>query len=167
MVISSTKIEEVHKRQNNGKVVVGNQAKQRAIDQGRRKITRGTKEDVMRFAEVDDGDQELDFEEFLAMMPRLIRKTHSTEEIRVWFDSADVDGSGLLSINEYFKWTLAMNATQHGSDALVVRASPRLSSLLLPRNMPRFGHMHAGGLREVRQRWNWIPRQQRMGIRMR
>ena len=128
MVLSSVQVEEGHHRRSE-KIV---DREKREIDAGRGKITRGTKADVMRFAEVDDGDQELDFEEFLAMMPRKLREVHPTEEIRVWFDSADDDGNGMLSINEYFKWTLGMNAAQHGSESLVVRVRARLASLLTP-----------------------------------
>ena len=54
-----------------------------------------TREQATRFAEFDqDGNQQLDFEEFLAMQPRKIRETHSAAEIRTWFESADLDGDG-------------------------------------------------------------------------
>ena len=46
------------------------------------------------------GDAKLDFEEFYAMQPRSIREAHSQEDVRAWFESADLDGNGVLSVNE-------------------------------------------------------------------
>ena len=47
---------------------------------------------------------QLDFEEFVAVQPSRIRETHSEKEMRSWFDMADENGNGTLSINEFFKW---------------------------------------------------------------
>ena len=41
-----------------------------------------------------DGNQLLDFDEFLALQPAEVRDKHSVESIREWFDTADADGSG-------------------------------------------------------------------------
>lgn len=53
-----------------------------------------------------DGNNALDWDEFLEMQPTRIRETHSEAEIREWFEMADVDGNGSVSINEFFIWTL-------------------------------------------------------------
>ena len=75
--------------------------------------------DAKRFAEYDlDGNQSLDFEEFLAMMPMRMRSTHSAEQIRQWFNLADTSGDGLISINEFFAWSLSNAALKHGVNAL-------------------------------------------------
>lgn len=99
-----------------------------------------------RFSEVDgDGDQKLDFEEFfalqrmrlgrrrithishetshlLALDPRAaaaaIRNNHTAEEIRQWFDEADGNGDGVLSVNEFFVWALNSASASQGAKAL-------------------------------------------------
>ena len=72
-----------------------------------------------RFADADeDGDQLLDFDEFSAMMPDKLRSMFTTEEIRGWFDAADADNSGKLSISEYFLWTLHNAHEIYGEDAI-------------------------------------------------
>ena len=74
--------------------------------------------DALRFAEADEnGDNDLDFGEFLKMQPRCVREEHSDTEIREWFDSADTNKSGTVSINEFFTWTLQMHALT-GMDAV-------------------------------------------------
>lgn len=65
------------------------------------------KRDSLRFAEADkDGNNVLDWNEFLEMQPMSIRLQHSEKDIYEWFKSADVDGSGTVSINEFFMYTL-------------------------------------------------------------
>ena len=79
-----------------------------------------TKEAAMRFSEFDtNGDQELDFEEFYAMQPQRLREQFSVEEIRKWFDAADADHNNVLSINEFFLWTIS--SVRH---AKLTRARP-------------------------------------------
>lgn len=75
--------------------------------------------DAKRFAEYDaDGNQALDFEEFLAMMPDRVRSNHSSEEIQQWFKMADTSGDGTISVNEFFVWSLSNAAIKHGGTAL-------------------------------------------------
>lgn len=65
----------------------------------RRNFQQSTSTDMALFAVHDvDGNQELDFEEFLALQPARILKNFSVDEIRMWFDTADLDGSGSLCI---------------------------------------------------------------------
>ena len=52
----------------------------------------------------------LTFDEFLSMQPKTVRQEHSEEEVRAWFDAVDLDGSGTLSVNEFFLWTLQKEA---------------------------------------------------------
>jgi len=71
------------------------------------------------FAENDvDGDQHLDYEEFLAMLPESIRSSCTPHQIRSWFNTVDADQSGAISINEFFMWTMANSAAMHGATAL-------------------------------------------------
>lgn len=70
-------------------------------------VSRSTRFQAMSFAEVDtNGDQKLSFEEFYCMLPRQLVDRFSTDLIREWFDQADDDGSGYLSIDEFFKWSI-------------------------------------------------------------
>ena len=72
--------------------------------------------DAMRFAQADSsGDNCLDWEEFLGMQPSGVRKMHGDDQIREWFEAADEDGDGTVSINEFFTWTLHRQ-TVGGSD---------------------------------------------------
>lgn len=48
-----------------------------------------------------DQSQSLDFDEFLAMQPPEVRYSESVETIKGWFDAADLDGDGVLSVNEF------------------------------------------------------------------
>ena len=76
--------------------------------------------DAMRFYEADakgNSDHKLDFKEFLVMRPPAIKKSHTEAEIRGWFDAADTDGDGAVSINEFFVWTLQKEAL-NGMDGL-------------------------------------------------
>ena len=65
----------------------------------------------LRYAEADvDGDSELTFEEFVAMQPLRVREAHSEQDMRGWFESADTDHNGTVSINEFFMWTMKMHS---------------------------------------------------------
>lgn len=67
--------------------------------------------DSIRFAEADvDGNNALTFEEFMNMQPRCVLGAHSEHEIRNWFNSADTNKNGTVSINEFFMWTLQRHA---------------------------------------------------------
>ena len=82
-------------------------------------LTTKTKQDLTRFAEFDtDGNQQLDFEEFLAFQPARVLETHPREQIREWFDRADTNGNGSLCINEFFLWTLENASSLFGTRAL-------------------------------------------------
>ena len=64
------------------------------------------------------GNQKLDFEEFLAMQPRRVREAYSSDSIEKWFQAADTNGDGTLSINEFFRWSLTNSAKKYGAEAL-------------------------------------------------
>lgn len=142
-----------------------------ATERDRSMITReAMRHDAHLFAEFDlDSSASLDFDEFLAMQPALVRLHFTTEQIRQNFDLADLDGNGcehpadalaltvhestwsnrpasvclwlvrarthacqsnvptrvrlptrrsVLSINEYFKWSLSNASRQYGTEAL-------------------------------------------------
>ena len=70
----------------------------------------------LSFAEADaDENNELDFEEFINVLPPQTTKWHSRTEIREWFKIADVDGDGVLSLTEYFVWSLNFASRKSGS----------------------------------------------------
>ena len=71
------------------------ESERRANNELRRKLTMDTVgDDAMEYDL--DGNQLLDFEEFLAMQPVKVRQTYSADEIKEWFNAADTDGNGLV-----------------------------------------------------------------------
>ena len=60
-------------------------------------------------------DCDLDFDEFLKMLPQHTVESHSKSEIRTWFNAADTDHSGKLSVSEFFVWSLSSSARKTGS----------------------------------------------------
>ena len=80
--------------------------------------------DALRFAEADiDGNNVLDWDEFLSMQPARVRETHSVEEIRSWFEAADLGGNNGVTINDVSRShlslapTLPRSSTQAGPQA--------------------------------------------------
>ena len=69
-------------------------------------------------AALDEGALRLDFEDWFAKLPKRIRDGHSVKEIRQWFDSADDNGDGVLSVDEFFSFTLSNAAIKHGATSL-------------------------------------------------
>ena len=61
----------------------------------------------------------LDFEEFVAMQPMRIRELHTRDTLREWYEAADEDHSGKLTINEFFSWSL--NSSQVGGASVLER----------------------------------------------
>ena len=84
-----------------------------------RQTTDSAKLDAYRFAEFDaDGDKKLDFEEFLAFLPKRIRDVYTPRDIRAWFDAADTNGDGTLSTNEFFRFSLSSSALRWGANPI-------------------------------------------------
>ena len=54
-------------------------------------------------------------DEFLKMLPQHTVESHSKSEIRTWFNAADTDHSGKLSVSEFFVWSLSSSARKTGS----------------------------------------------------
>lgn len=80
-----------------------------------KKASHNTRQDAVRFAEADiDCDGKLDYAEFLSMHPAIIREGHTEDEIRAWFEAADADGNGTISINEWFVYSLSRESTRSG-----------------------------------------------------
>lgn len=84
-----------------------------------RQIAASTMNDAQAFAEFDaNGDQKLDFDEFYSMQPNAVRDLYPVELFREWFDLADADGNGTLTVNEFFAWSIANAGMSHGGKAL-------------------------------------------------
>ena len=68
------------------------------------------------FFEADvDGNTRLSFEEFASVVPPEHRPFMTDAMLRELFDSADSDGSGDISMDEFFIWTLGIVEHQTGS----------------------------------------------------
>jgi Ca2+-binding EF-hand superfamily protein len=52
------------------------------------------------------------------MQPSIFREQHGPVQIRKWFDAADRDHSGRLSIDEFFRWTVGNAVFKHGAGSL-------------------------------------------------
>ena len=77
---------------------------------------------AQQFMEADqDGDQRLDFEEWMGMLPKATKQGRSVEQLRQIFSVADLDGDGTLSLDEYV--ALALVFTHHMRSILPLRAS--------------------------------------------
>ena len=82
------------------------------------KLALSLQRDALRFAEADaDGNMDLSFEEFVNMQPHKVRETHGEAVLREWFDAADTDHSGTVSINEFLIWSLAKEQARSGDDS--------------------------------------------------
>ena len=67
---------------------------------------------AIAFLQADtDGDQQLDFDEFKTVMPKHLQGTD--DEIWQIFKMADADGSGAITQDEFFFWSIQV-ATDHG-----------------------------------------------------
>ena len=100
-------------------MVVGGEAAKLAKNREDKAMQEATAEAMMRFAEFDtDGDMKLDWDEFLALQTKAIRQKYSEDEIRSWFDVADADGNGSLSISEWFVWTMDHMSEKFGEDCI-------------------------------------------------
>ena len=65
-----------------------------------------------------DCDGCLDLEEFISMVPGPMRHEFSSEELGLWFAQADRDGNGILTVDEYFLWSLTNAMASFGANAL-------------------------------------------------
>ena len=84
-----------------------------------RSFRRDTGTTGRRFAEYDtDGNMELDFDEFYAMLPVSLRDEWAAADVRTWFDAADLDGNDTLSLHEFWLWSISSAAQHHGASTL-------------------------------------------------
>lgn len=87
-------------------------------DEGAHELISEVGADAARFAEHDrDGDAELDFDEFLAVQTESVRRKHSTEEIRQWFDLARGERE-TISVDAFFTFSLSKASLRAGASSL-------------------------------------------------
>jgi Ca2+-binding EF-hand superfamily protein len=68
------------------------------------------------FQEADvNEDHELDWDEFYDALPSHVKQSHSQETIRSWFDTADLDMNGKVSLGEFVQWSLTAASLVTGS----------------------------------------------------
>lgn len=73
---------------------------------------------ALAFQEADvDGDQKLEFDEWVSMLPATMRERRTVDQLRQIFNVADLDGDGTISLDEFFLWTLSLAAMQGGTSA--------------------------------------------------
>ena len=61
------------------------------------------------FFEADvNGNEQLDFDEFAQAVPAELKASMSIDQITELFRSADTDGSGSISMDEFFLWTMSV-----------------------------------------------------------
>jgi len=64
--------------------------------------------DMRQFMAADkDGNQFLDYDEFVAMQPDDV-KAKLGDDMKTWFEMADEDGNGVLDMNEFFQLNTLM-----------------------------------------------------------
>ena len=68
-------------------------------------------------ADIND-DQELDLDEFTNALPEAVRSKHNTETIKKWFDSADEDKNGMVSLYEFVQWSMQAASLATGKSAV-------------------------------------------------
>ena len=54
-----------------------------------------------------NGDEKLDFDEFCSIAPESLRANASEHDLRLLFDSIDLDKNGSVTLDEFFVWTLS------------------------------------------------------------
>ena len=73
----------------------------------------------VRFAEYDhDGATRMSFAELFALMPHTMRGAHSVDNIRAMVEAVDTHGTGLISFNAFFEWSLSSAAADFGAISL-------------------------------------------------
>ena len=75
-----------------------------------------------------DGDQGLDFEEFYSLQPHAVRSGFSRATIRKWFEAASghLSRDSLVSLNEFFLWSLAEAGKAYGEHLAPLAFGARL-----------------------------------------
>lgn len=52
------------------------------------------------------------------MQPKPILERYQSSDIKQWFDAADLNGDGDLSLNEFFRWSISKAGQRNGAVAL-------------------------------------------------
>ena len=63
-------------------------------------------------------DGRLSFKEFVSALPKHLREQRPLPELRSWFNLIDSDGSGSVSLNEYFQWSLSAASVVSGAGVI-------------------------------------------------
>eukprot|EP00325_Prymnesiales_sp_UTEX-LB-985_P031941 CAMPEP_0174738490 /NCGR_PEP_ID=MMETSP1094-20130205/70021_1 /TAXON_ID=156173 /ORGANISM="Chrysochromulina brevifilum, Strain UTEX LB 985" /LENGTH=504 /DNA_ID=CAMNT_0015941913 /DNA_START=66 /DNA_END=1581 /DNA_ORIENTATION=+ len=64
----------------------------------------------------ENGDMKLNFDEFTKALPENIRQNTAQDKVRSWFDLADKDGNGEVTMAEFVLWSISMAKAVTGSD---------------------------------------------------
>lgn len=95
------------------------QIKKLDVRNDKRSVVSDMRIDMARFAELDTArNQYLTYPMFLKMMPKKMRKMFEDDQLLSWAASADLDGDGILSVTDYWRWSLRCATEVHGQDAL-------------------------------------------------
>ena len=62
-----------------------------------------------------NGDMSLDWDEFVSIVPQLLKEEASMNELRHLFESIDIDNNKSITMDEFFIWTLTFIQQQTGS----------------------------------------------------
>ena len=74
---------------------------------------------ALHFLNADtDGSRSLSWEEFECAVPKELKEECSPAQLRAIFDSADADGDGDLTMDEFFLWTLGVASQANGRSGL-------------------------------------------------
>jgi hypothetical protein len=137
-----------------------------------RRVAQTTQRVALRFAEADlDGDNALDWREFLSVQPASLRARHSEDTLHGWFEALDPSSRGTVSIYEFFMWALLKVVIESVDGLRACGGSPRTPAptpvLRAHTSVHRAPLRGRRSLQRVRRRWLGLGRHERVPARRR